>query len=115
MMLAVLDLGIANTLTNSISQAYAERSEEMAKLYYATVFWATSTIAVLLGLLSTVIWPHSIGKNSSNNVIGAREQDKSLDRLKSRIFESGNRRRERLKRERQAEALLRLHGDLMTP
>jgi len=58
MMLAVLDLGIANTLTNSISRAYAERSEEMAKRYYATAFWATSTIAVLLGLLSIVIWPH---------------------------------------------------------
>jgi len=58
MMLAVLDLGIANTLTNCISRAYAERSEEMAKRYYATAFWATSTIAVLLGLLSAVIWPH---------------------------------------------------------
>lgn len=58
MMLAVLDLGIANTLTNSISRAYAERSVEMAKRYYATAFWATFTIAVLLGLLSTVIWPH---------------------------------------------------------
>ena len=58
MMLAVLDLGIANTLTNCISRAYAQRSEEMAKRYYATAFWAASSIAVLLGLLSTVIWPH---------------------------------------------------------
>jgi O-antigen/teichoic acid export membrane protein len=58
MMLAVLDLGIANTLTNCISRAYAERSEEMAKRYYATAFWATSTIALLLALLSATIWPH---------------------------------------------------------
>src|SRR3982074_1724901 len=58
MMLAVLDLGIANTLTNCISRAYAERSDQMAKRYSATAFWATSTIAVLLGLFSTVIWPH---------------------------------------------------------
>ncbi len=58
MMLAVLDLGIANTLTNSISRAYAERSEEMAKRYYATAFWATSAIAILLGLIGAVIWPH---------------------------------------------------------
>src|SRR5258708_36589229 len=51
MMLAVLDLGIANTLTNCISRAYAERSDEMAKRYYSTAFWATSAIAVLLGFL----------------------------------------------------------------
>jgi O-antigen/teichoic acid export membrane protein len=58
MMLAVLDLGIAATLTNSISRAYAERSEEMAKRYYATAFWSTSLIAILLGLVSLVIWPY---------------------------------------------------------
>jgi|UPI00047DD6BC O-antigen/teichoic acid export membrane protein len=58
MMLAVLDLGIANTLTNSISKAYAKRSEAMAKQYYATAFWATCVIAVLLGILGAAIWPH---------------------------------------------------------
>ena len=58
MMLAMLDLGIANTLTNSISRAYAERSEEMAKRYYATAFWATCVIAMVLGLMSAAIWPH---------------------------------------------------------
>jgi len=57
-MFAVLDLGIANTLTNSISRAYAERSQEMAKRYYATAFWVTSTIVVLLGILGVIIWPH---------------------------------------------------------
>jgi O-antigen/teichoic acid export membrane protein len=58
MMLAVLDLGIANTLTNCISRAYAERSEEMARRYYATAFWATCAIALLLGLIGAEIWPH---------------------------------------------------------
>lgn len=57
MMLAVLDLGIANTLTNSISRAYAERSEEMAKRYYATAFWATCGVALVLGLIGAGIWP----------------------------------------------------------
>jgi O-antigen/teichoic acid export membrane protein len=56
MMLAVLDLGIANTLTNCISRAYAERSDEMAKRYYATAFWATSAIAAVLGILGVVSW-----------------------------------------------------------
>jgi O-antigen/teichoic acid export membrane protein len=58
MMLAVLDLGIANTLTNCISRAYAERSDEMAKRYYSTAFWATSAIAVLLGFLGAASWHH---------------------------------------------------------
>lgn len=58
MMLAVLDLGIANTLTNCISRAYAERSEEMAKRYYATAFWATTAIAILLGFVGAATGPH---------------------------------------------------------
>src|SRR5258708_106622 len=58
MMLTVLDLGIANTLTNSISRAYAERSDEMAKRYYATAFWATCAVALLLGLVGAGIWPY---------------------------------------------------------
>jgi O-antigen/teichoic acid export membrane protein len=58
MMLAVLDLGIANTLTNCISRAYAERSDEMAKRYYATAFWATSVIALFLGFLGAMGWRH---------------------------------------------------------
>jgi O-antigen/teichoic acid export membrane protein len=56
MMLAVLDLGIANTLTNCISRAYAERSHEMAKRYYATAFWATCAVATVLGLLGILSW-----------------------------------------------------------
>ncbi len=58
MMLAVLDLGIASTLTNSISRAYAEGSEEMARRYYSTAFWSTSLIALFLGLVGVLIWPH---------------------------------------------------------
>jgi O-antigen/teichoic acid export membrane protein len=56
MMLAVLDLGIANTLTNCISRAYAERSDEMARRYYATAFWATCAVATALGLLGALSW-----------------------------------------------------------
>lgn len=58
LMLAVLDLGIANTLTNCISRAYAERSDEMARRFYATAFWATFTIAVFLALLGALSWHH---------------------------------------------------------
>ncbi len=58
MMFAVLDLGIANTLTNYISRAFAEGSEEMARRYYATAFWATCAIVILLGLMGMAFWPH---------------------------------------------------------
>ncbi len=57
-MLMVFDLGIANTLTNCISRAYAEQSEEMARRYYATAFWATFVIALLLGVAGALCWPH---------------------------------------------------------
>lgn len=55
-MFSVLDLGIANTLTNCISRAFAESDHEMAKRYYATAFWTTSLIAILLGTLGAVTW-----------------------------------------------------------
>lgn len=57
MVLAVLDLGIANTLTNCISRAYAERSDDMARRYYATAFWATCAVATVLALLGVLSWP----------------------------------------------------------
>lgn len=55
-MLTVFDLGIANTLVNCISRAYAEQSDDMAKRYYATAFWATLVIATALGLVGAFGW-----------------------------------------------------------
>lgn len=55
-MLAVLDLGIANSLTNHISRAFADDSEELALRYYATAFWATAGIALLIALLCISFW-----------------------------------------------------------
>jgi O-antigen/teichoic acid export membrane protein len=59
MMLGVFDLGIANTLTNYISRAFAEDSEEMARRYYSSAFWAAAAIALVAGLVGAVVW-HSI-------------------------------------------------------
>ncbi len=53
-MLAVLDIGIASTLTNFISKAYAVEDEAMAKRYFATAFWLTVGISAVL---ATVAWP----------------------------------------------------------
>ncbi|HEV2578509.1 MAG TPA: oligosaccharide flippase family protein [Acidobacteriaceae bacterium] len=55
-MLAVLDLGIANTLTNFISRAYAEGDDSLAQRYFATALWITVGIACILALTGTVIF-----------------------------------------------------------
>jgi O-antigen/teichoic acid export membrane protein len=55
-MLAVLDLGIANTLTNFISKAFAQQDEPMAQRYFATALWITAGIAVVLGICGAVIF-----------------------------------------------------------
>jgi O-antigen/teichoic acid export membrane protein len=49
-MLSVLDLGIANTLTNFISRAYANDDEHMAQRYFATAVWVTIGISSVLGV-----------------------------------------------------------------
>jgi O-antigen/teichoic acid export membrane protein len=50
-MLSVLDLGIANTLTNFISSAYAADDKDSAQGYFATAFWLTCGVSVGLGLM----------------------------------------------------------------
>jgi O-antigen/teichoic acid export membrane protein len=57
-MLAVMDLGIANTLTNMISRAYALDDRIAAQRYYAAAFWSSTGISTVLGLVSFVLWPH---------------------------------------------------------
>ena len=55
-MLAVLDLGIANTLTNFIAEAHAKDDREQAQRYFATAFWVTIALMLLLALLSFALW-----------------------------------------------------------
>jgi O-antigen/teichoic acid export membrane protein len=61
-MLAVLDLGIANSLTNSISRAYAaadpEAGREAARRSYASAFWISAALACLLAIIAALLWPH---------------------------------------------------------
>jgi O-antigen/teichoic acid export membrane protein len=56
-MFFVLDIGIANTLTNLISEAYAGDDKERAATYFATAFWLVVGIAALLGLGGWILWP----------------------------------------------------------
>ncbi len=57
-MLAVLDLGIANSLSNRISQAFARNDDGMAQMYYASAVWMSTAISLLLGVMAFLLWPH---------------------------------------------------------
>ena len=56
-MLAVLDLGIASTLTNSISKAFAADDEAMARRYFATALWMTTGVVLALALIAAAVFP----------------------------------------------------------
>jgi O-antigen/teichoic acid export membrane protein len=56
-MFFLLDIGIANTLTNLISEAYAANDKERAATYFATAFWVVLGISALLGLVGSILWP----------------------------------------------------------
>ncbi len=55
-MLAVLDLGIANTLTNFISEAYAAEDQGRAQQYYATAFWVSVAVVLFLTPVCWLAW-----------------------------------------------------------
>ena len=55
-MLAVLDLGIASTLTNFISTAHATEDKPMAQRYFATAFWLTTAISLLMSVVAWLVW-----------------------------------------------------------
>ncbi|MDE1163310.1 MAG: oligosaccharide flippase family protein [Acidobacteriaceae bacterium] len=62
-MLAVLDLGIANTLTTQIAMTNAEDDQPRAKAYFASAFWSTTGICAILafvfyGVWSLINWGH---------------------------------------------------------
>lgn len=56
-LLLVLDLGIANTLTNLISEAYAQDDKGLASTYSATAFWLMIAVSAVLGLAGWLLWP----------------------------------------------------------
>ena len=56
-MLLVLDLGIANSLTNFISEAFAQDDQEHASTYSTTAFGVMSAFALVLAALAWFIWP----------------------------------------------------------
>ncbi len=57
-MFFVLDIGIANTLTNLISEAYANDDKEHAAASFTTAFWLVLGISALLGIAGWTLWPY---------------------------------------------------------
>ena len=57
-MFFVFDIGIASTLTNLISEAYAADDRKGAAHYLATALWLVVGISSLLGILGWGIWPY---------------------------------------------------------
>src|SRR5579885_3573034 len=57
-MLLVLDLGIANSLTNFISESYARNDQEHASRYTTTALAVMTCVAGLLGIVGWFLWPH---------------------------------------------------------
>lgn len=57
-MLQYLDIGIANTVTNLISEAYANDDCESAGYYFSTAFWMTAALAFGLVGAGWLLWPH---------------------------------------------------------
>ena len=56
LMLSVLDLGIANTLTNLIAEAHAGEDQQKAAHFYATAFWITAGVVVSLAPILYAGW-----------------------------------------------------------
>jgi O-antigen/teichoic acid export membrane protein len=57
-MLNVIDFGIANTLTNIISRAYAADDRSAAQRFYATAFWISMALAMAIALVAALLWGH---------------------------------------------------------
>jgi O-antigen/teichoic acid export membrane protein len=56
-LLVLLDFGIASSMTNLISEAYALDDKDLASRYASTGFWIMVLIALVLGAAGAAVWP----------------------------------------------------------
>jgi hypothetical protein len=76
--------------------------------------WWIALLSAVFGAAEATPQATVLYRQHANNVIGSIEQHLSLSSLSSRIRKRGKWRQQRLKCERQAEALLRIYGERMT-
>ena len=55
-LMTVLDLGIANSLTNMIARAYAADDQSAAQRAYATAFWTCVAVSAAAGAAVWAAW-----------------------------------------------------------
>ncbi len=56
-LLIMLDLGISNTITNRLSEAYARNDKQLAGSYATTGLFIMVLIAIAMGLAGAAFWP----------------------------------------------------------
>lgn len=54
---ALADLGLSSSLTNAVSEGYAQGRQDLAQSYVAGAFWALAGIAALMGAIFFCAWP----------------------------------------------------------
>jgi O-antigen/teichoic acid export membrane protein len=57
-LLLALDLGISNTLTNFISEAFATDDRALASTYATTSFSIMAAFSLAIGGIAYIVWPH---------------------------------------------------------
>ena len=57
-MFVLLDIGVANTLTNLVAEAYAAGDERLAAEYFSSAFWTVCGVSSVIGLAAWLLWPH---------------------------------------------------------
>lgn len=57
-MLLVMDLGVANSLTNFVSEAFARDDKEHASRYATTALLLMMCLGLLLGVMGWFVWPY---------------------------------------------------------
>ncbi len=57
-MFFLLDIGIANTLTNLIAEADAAGNTRLAAEYFSSAFWTVCMVSGSAGLAGCLLWPH---------------------------------------------------------
>lgn len=55
--IAIADLGLSSSLTNMVSEGYAQDRQDLARDHVAAAFWSLAGIAALLSLVFFSVWP----------------------------------------------------------
>ena len=55
--LSLTDIGLGNSLTNALAEAYATNRRDLGKIYVASVFWMLCVASLVIAGASAILWP----------------------------------------------------------